>query len=212
MRRLILVILLLSAAPVWADAQVERLFERVKAINPGLIDYAASIDIRFQVKMGIIPYSPKANGQYYHKKPDRHKLKLDDAPAYLKKYPKIFGWNLPDLNKYRSIVQDVKTYKGRKVYYVVLLPKGKQGDITRQELLIDTKLHTVPLHTTYYEDNGSLRVEVDYTTEKGYRVFDKMRAQFSFPKASVRASAQANYSHYRFNQGLEDSFFQDSPD
>ena len=203
----LMIMLALLWMPAFADPSVEALFEKVKAVNPNLQDYSAQIDIQMEVWVTILPYKPTAHGKYYFKRPDKHKLQLDKAPSYLKKYPKIFGWNLPKLEKYRSVVEKEMVHEGRNVYQVVMLPKGQVGDIIRQELLIDKEFHTVPLQRTYYKDNGLLEVRVKYKKESGFRVFETMNAKFDFPKASVQATAEARYKNYKFNQGLDDSFF-----
>ncbi len=187
-----------------ADQRVEQIFAQVKAVNPKLEDYAAEISIQLEVKVGVFPYRPTANGTYYYKKPDHHKLELTKAPSYLKDYPSIFGWHLPDLEKYRSLVQE----ESQDQYYIVLLPKGVQGDIQRIEIWVDKKTHTVPRHITYYSGNGRLEVNGSYERQGEFLVFESMNARFEFPKASVQAKAAASYSNYRFNQGLSDEFFQ----
>lgn len=203
----VLVTLVMLAAPAAADEQVEAIFQRIAAVNPGLIDYSADIAIDMDVRLAFIPYKPDMKGKYYHKRPDRHKLELTKAPSYVKKYPNIFGWHLPKLEKYRSIVQEETIFRGHPVYYIVMLPKGTVGDIQRIEMWVDKEDYSVPRQETHYKNNGLLAVDVDYTRAGDYLVFDAMRATFNFPSVSVKANASAKYSNYRFNQGLSDGFF-----
>ena len=209
--KLLLFLCLVCCSGALADSRVEAIFEKVKKVNPKLVDYSADIDIDLVVRVGFIPYRPDANGKYYYKKPDQHKLELKKAPGYLKDYPSIFGWSLPSLEKYKSVVQQETEWRGQPVYYVVLLPKGSQGDIQRIEMWINRKDHTVPRQITYYSGNGKLEVQGSYARHDGFLVFDKMQANFDFPKASVKAQAVADYTNYRFNLGLTDDFFKKEP-
>ena len=76
---------LLIAAPARADEEVEKIFSKVKAVNHGLKDYQANIDISLRAKVAFIPYNPSMSGKYYYKAPDKHKLVLEKAPSYVKK-------------------------------------------------------------------------------------------------------------------------------
>lgn len=203
----LLCLFLVLAPSVGADEQVENIFKKIQAINPGLRDYQANIEIKLDVRLAFIPYRPEMKGKYYHKRPDFHKLEVENAPSYVKKYPNIFGWHLPRLAKYNSIVEREDTYQGQPVYFIVMLPNQQVGDIQRIEMWVNRENHTVPRQATYYGKNGKLDVMVDYVDRDGFLVFDKMRASFDFPSVSVSAKATAAYSGYMFNQGLEDSFF-----
>lgn len=197
------------AAPAHADDQVNNIFAKVNKINKGMKDYQANIDIQLHAKLALIPYNPKMSGKYYHKAPDKHKLVLEKAPSYLKKYPNIFGWNLPKLEKFNSRVTNTVTLNGQKVWHILLTPKQGMGDIINVEMWVNTENYEVPRQVTNYKNNGKLSVDVNYTTIDGYHVFDSMNAEFSFPKVSVNAKANANYTNYKFNQNLSDAFFAD---
>lgn len=191
-----------------ADEEVERIFHEIRTINKGLEDYQANIEIALNAKVAFIPYNPTMSGTYYHKAPEKHKLVLEKAPSYLKKYPNIFGWHLPKIEKFKSRVKNVTTLNGQKVWHILLLPKQGMGDIISVEMWVNCENYTVPRQTTNYKNDGLLSVDVDYIEKDGYQVFDKMRAQFVFPKVAVNAKATAQYSNYKFNQGLTDAFFE----
>lgn len=203
----ILLVTLVPLGPARADEQVERIFSKVKTVNPKLKDYKADIDIAVHAKVAFIPYNPKVVGSYYHKAPDKHKLVLEKAPSYLKKYPNIFGWSLPKIEKFHSMVKESTTFAGQPVWHVVMLPKQGMGDIESVELWINRDNYSVPRQCTFYKNNGKLQVDVVYTRTNGFLVFDKMTAEFQFPAVRVSATATANYSNYVFNQGLTDAFF-----
>ena len=147
------------------------------------------------------------SGKYYYKAPDKHKLVLEKAPSYVKKYPNIFGWNLPKLEKFNSRVKETTTLNNQKVWHLLLLPKQGMGDIISVEMWVNCEDYTVPRQVTNYKNDGKLSVDVNYITKDSYKVFDSMSAQFAFPKVSVNAHATAKYSNYVFNKNLPDSFF-----
>ncbi|MEW6279130.1 MAG: outer membrane lipoprotein-sorting protein [Candidatus Eremiobacterota bacterium] len=208
MRQIALLLVLVALAlPAGADQQVEEIFARVKQINPGLMDYSADIKMALDARIAFVPYRPNIEGTYYHKRPDKHKVKLHKAPGYLRKYPNIFGWNLPRLERFTSRVVGTEKVAGRDCYHLELLPAEEMGDVQQVDLWVDTQNYTVPRHQTTYARDGLLTVEADYQTVDGYTVFKEMRANFRFPSASLTATARAAYTNYRFNQNLPDSLF-----
>lgn len=193
--------------PARADDEVENIFQHVSELNPGLVDYSAAINLNVKAKWLFVPYSPKLAGHYYYKNPDKHKLVLEDAPSFIKNQPNAFGFSLPDLTRVNSRVARITSINGQKCYEVVLIPKTERS-FTSQQFWINCENYTVPRQITNYKDNGKLTVDATYTVIGDYWVFDKMHAEFSFPKVKVQASADASYSDYKFNQGLTDSFFE----
>ncbi|MBQ7567675.1 hypothetical protein IJT17_02605, partial [bacterium] len=126
----------LGALPARANSEVEEIFGKVNDLNPGLVDYQAALKLDVHAKWAFIPYSPKLSGHYYHKKPDKHKLVLEDAPSFIKNQPSAFGFHLPNLAKYNSSVTGTTTLNGKKVYEITLLPK-QTNSITSIQLWID---------------------------------------------------------------------------
>lgn len=196
-----------ATQPAVADSKVDAIFARIKQINPGMLDYQADINIQLNAKVSFLPYNPKMSGKYFHKRPDKHKLVLEKAPSYVKKYPNIFGWNLPQLEKFNTRVVGEMDLNGQPTWRIELLPKQGMGDIQKVEIWVNRTNYTVPRQVTYYANDGELAVDVDYKTEGGYQVFETMVANFAFPKVSVQAKATATYANYKFNQNVPDSFF-----
>jgi hypothetical protein len=203
----ILGLVLSVPVPARADAQVEAIFARVRQINPGLNDYQADIDIALKARVAFLPYNPTMSGTYYHKRPDKHKLVLEKAPSYVKKYPNIFGWNLPVLEKFNSRVAEQTDLAGQPTWRITMTPKQGMGDIQMVEVWVNRNDYSIPRQVTHYKNNGRLGVDVVYRQTDGFLVFDRMTAEFQFPAVSVSATATATYANYRFNQGLSDEFF-----
>ncbi len=202
-----LVLALGAQQPARADAQVDEIFARVRQLNPGMTDYQADIDIALKAKVAFLPYNPRMTGSYYHKRPDKHKLVLEKAPSYVKKYPNIFGWNLPKLEKFNSRVAEQVDLNGQPTWHITLTPKQGMGDIQLVEIWVNRNDYSIPRQLTRYKNNGLLSVDVQYRLADSYLVFDKMSARFEFPAVSVSATATATYANYKFNQGLSDDFF-----
>jgi len=199
-----LLVLCLSGV-AWGAETAEQIFARARGLNPSLQDYTCSIAIQLKARLGFVPYNPALNGVYSYKKPDRHKLELKNAPGYLKKYPQVFGFNLPDLKRYRAVRIQATQWKKMPVHKIILVPRSPGNDITSVEVYVHRQHSIVPKYDTFYKQ-GHLLVDIEFGREKGFWVYRSMKADFEFP--SVRATAAANYSGYRFNQKLPDSHFE----
>jgi len=204
MRLRILALWLMLIAPTWGEVTAESIFARARALNPKLLDYSANIEIRLRARLGFIPYSPNLKGRYLHKRPDKHKLELENAPGYLKKYPNVFGFNLPDLERYNVLRIQYMRLRRLPVYKVMLVPKTQMGDITSLDVYVHRDNFTVPKYDTFY-NKGHLFVDIDFKEQEGFWLFDKMSAQFEFP--SLTATADAQYQNYEFNKNLADELF-----
>lgn len=188
----------------WTEETVDSVYAKAKAINADLKDYQADISIALKAKLSFIPYDSNLVGKYLHKRPDKHRLDLDNAPSYLKKYPHVFGFNLPILSRYKVLRMHETELKGQPVYKIQLIPKVTAGDITNVDLYINRENYTVPKYDTFYK-KGHLYVDIQFRRDQGYWVYDSMDADFEFP--SINAQAKAVYSNYVYNQNLADSLF-----
>lgn len=196
---------LLVTAPSWGIEPVDKIIARALAINPGLLDYSADIQLPLRATLGFIPYNKNMNGRYYHKRPDKHKLDLQNAPGILKKYPNVFGFNLPDMARYKVLKVQPMNLRGTiPVYKIIMIPKVRTSDITGIDIYVNRSDYTIPKYDTFYV-KGHLYVNIDFRKQGKYLVYDKMSADFEFP--NVLATASATYSNYQFNQNLQDSFF-----
>lgn len=201
----VLGLLALLAGPLQADDAVEKIFAEARRVNPSLADYSADMTLKLDATFGILVYRPLMKGQYFYKKPNKHKLDLPKAPSYLRKYPNVFGFNLPQLKNFESRVVDEVAVDGAPCYHVELVNKvRKDTDVEHLELYIDKKNHTVPRYDTYYS-NGHLFVTSKYRQEGSYWVFERMTADYM--QSGVTVQASADYSNYKFNQNLPDALF-----
>ena len=203
--RLLSALLLLSAAmPGWSVETVEKIFEKARAVNPGLQDSSADMKVQIKAVLGFIPYNTGANGKYYHKQPDKNKLELQNAPSWLKRYPNVFGYKLPDLTRYNTLKIQEMDLRGLPVYKVMLVPKEHTNDITSLDIYFNRNDYTVPKYDTFY-NKGHLYIDMDYIRADKFVVCDKLNADFEFP--NITATATAGYANYLFNQKLPDAMF-----
>ena len=190
-----------------ADDQVSRLFSRARAVNPGLRDFQAEVVIDMQATIGPLSCQPKGRGTYFYKREGLHRLDVLEGPRQLKKYPMVFGFNLPPLEEYNSSVVEETSYKGRPVFHCLLTSKSSDQSLAQIDMLVDKENYSVPNYVNRYRNQGRLQVDIDFTHVDNYLVFDRMRAQADFPSAGTSASGEARYSHYLFNQNLSDRLF-----
>lgn len=198
------VLLVLTALPGWSMETVEKIFEKAKAVNPGLQDSSADMSVEINAVLGFIPYKTAATGKYYHKQPDKNKLDLQKAPSWLKKYPQVFGYKLPDLTRYNVLKIQETDLRGNPVYRIQLVPKQHTNDITNIDIYFNRNDYSVPKFDTFY-NKGHLYVDMDYSKSGQFVVCDRLSADFEFP--NITATASATYSGYSFNQNLPDSMF-----
>ncbi|MBN9414264.1 MAG: hypothetical protein J0I12_02440 [Candidatus Eremiobacteraeota bacterium] len=200
-------LLLALATSAGADEQTEKIFSRARALNPGLQDFSAELDIQMQADMGPIHYKPKLQGKYYFKQADKHKIELNGGPKEIRKYPAIFGFQFPQMERFDSTMVEESVYKGRPVFHCRLVPKWTGDNIKQVDYLIDKERYTVAQASTGYRNEGNLTLDFEYTKVGNFTVFESLKANADFPSMSASANGEAKYSHYSFNQNLPNSLF-----
>lgn len=200
-------LLVALASVAGADEQTEKIFARARALNPGLQDFKAQLDIQMQADMGLIHYKPKLQGTYYFKQADKHKIELSGGPKEIRKYPAIFGFNFPQMERFDSTLVEESVYKGRPVFHCRMVPKWKGDNIKQIDYLVDKEHYTVAQSSTGYRNEGNLTLDMEYTRVGNFTVFDSLKVTADFPSMSASANGEAKYSHYSFNQNLPNSLF-----
>lgn len=190
-----------------AAPSVKTIFDGMKKINPGLNDYSSQIAITIDAKWGFVSYTPTMQGNYYFKKPDKHKLELTKAPSYLKKYPQVFGWSLPDPDQFKNRIVKEETVAGQSCWVIEMVPKQQSGDLVRQLLSVGKKDFMIYRQQYFYRNAGAITVDMQYDKVGKYQLFKSMKSTFSFPSVKISAGVEATYSNYKVNTGLKDSFF-----
>ncbi|MCL5035767.1 MAG: hypothetical protein M1269_01490 [Chloroflexi bacterium] len=182
------------------------IFDKMEKVNPNLKDFSSEITVKLDGSALFLPIHLDLKGKYFYKKPDKHKLELEKAPKFLSKYPQIFGWHLPELEKHKTLVKDVMI-DDLPCWKITLIPIEGRGDIVQEDIWVNKKNYTFPRNLTTYRNDAYIQVDVKYRNEGENSLFDKMTAEFYFPKVKVKATAAAGYSNYKVNIGLTDDFF-----
>lgn len=201
-----MLILLLVALTLTPFNQAEDLFARARRLNPTLADYQAKTELQLDATMGPLQDRRKLTGTYYYKREGRHKLDLPDAPSYLKEHANVLGFSLPRLERYTVTKLEATRWGQEPAWRLELLPKTPQGSIERLEMWFARREGTVLEYDTYYS-NGQLLVTLGYVKAGKYRVPGTMKARFTFPGMGLKATVHAQYSGFKFNQGLSDRLF-----
>lgn len=200
--RTLLVVLLLGCG-VWADQQVETIFAQARKLNPTLADYSASLDVEMDTQLGPLHDRPRLKGQYFYKKEDKHQIQLARAPRYLERHAKFFGFSLPKLSRYNSRVME----ETDKAWKIELIPKVKDPNTIRVELMVDKKSYTVPHFETFYNQDGHLSITMSYAQAEGFTVLESAVADLRLPSMMLTSHAEIRYGSYAFNTGLSDELF-----
>ncbi|MFH0802335.1 MAG: hypothetical protein V2A78_08140 [bacterium] len=188
-----------------ASMTAEEIFKKAQSINPELKAYSANLKIRIKAR-----YFPplRMRADYFFKAPDKIRIKIRNAPAFLNKYPQVFSSNLPDLKDYNCKLEDSKNIGGQECHVVALIPKQPMGDLLRHELCINKENFTIPSQTFTYNNDGRIDVLPKYTQKNGFWLFNEVDANFSFPKIYVTASMNVLYENYQLNGNLPDDLFE----
>ena len=201
MRIVLLLIVLITG--VWADPKVESIFAQVRRMNPTMKDCTASLDVEMDTQLGPVNDHPKLNGKYLYKKEDKHQIQLPKAPSYLKRHARIFGFSLPDLARYNSKVVEETAQQWK----IELVPKVKDANTDRVEILVDKQTSTCPQFDTFYQQDGHLTVRMKYLQTQGFTVLESAVADLRLPSILLTSHAVIHYSDYAFNVGLSDALF-----
>ncbi len=180
------------------------IFKKAQDVNPELRDYSARLKIRIKAR-----YFPplRMRADYYFKAPDRIKIKIRNAPAFLNKYPQVFSSNLPELKDYNCSLEGSRVVAGQECHVVALVPKQPMGDLQRHELCINKENFTIPSQIFTYINEGRIEVLPKYVQKNGFWLFNEVDASFYFPKVYVTASMHVSYEDYQLNGNLPDELF-----
>lgn len=215
-KKLTLILLLcftLTICNLYADntPAFNELYQKIKAINSGLKDCQAKLNLQFHdVKFYILPNLRfSMSGDYYYKYPDKYKVKLQKTPSFVKKYPHIFNWNFPDPKDFNCKVAGSDTISNIKCYLIEMIPKQPMGDLLKHQIWINKDNLTMIRQIYIYDFDGKIQLDQTYKKINEFWVFDVLKAHCSFPKIKLDASVETKYDQYKFNQNLPDSFFKE---
>ena len=172
-----------------------------------LEDLQAKVALQLDLVLGILPYTEKLTGQYYYKHPNKHKVKLNDPPAYLDDAPSLFDWKLPNLEKY-SVKKGPTLTRGTATHHALLYTPKNPGSNTRTiKCTFEEGNWRLIAQDTSYQDGGAVNLRFFYLDDSELPVLDKVKASVSIPSYKLTGEAKIDFSSQQTNQGLEDSLF-----
>lgn len=185
-----------------------QIVEKMKNVNSGLKDYSAPISAQTKAKYSFLQVPFNLSGAYFFKEPDHYKVKFEKAPEFLSKYPQVFGWTLPQPEKYTVKICDPgEGYPN--CFMLRMVPVQGRGDLMKIEMWVDKSTWLFPRQRYCYRDGGYVDVKSTYRKVDSFTLFDTMHMDISFPKVSVTATSDVTYGEYQINKGLDDSIFED---
>lgn len=191
----------------FAAPSFEGIYKKALSINSGMKDCQADLNIKFNVKY-ILPLRFSLTGKYYYKAPDKFKVDLKRTPSFLKKYPKVFSWALPEVKDFNTAVLPDEAVDGKNCFVLLLTPKQPMGDLANHTIWIDQEEYIMRKQMFKYNTDARITINQYYVKLQGYWVFNNLQAVFNFPKINLNADVNANYENYKFNQNLPDKIFE----
>lgn len=190
-----------------AAVSFDEIYKKALSINSGMKDCEADLAIKIKAKW-YLGFSFGMSGKYYFKAPDKFKVDLKRTPSFVKKYPKVFSWALPEVKDFNTKVTGEEVVDGKNCYVLYFLPKQLMGDLDSHTIWIDDKDFIMRRQTFKYNTGGEITINQYHKKLSGFWVFDTLSASFNFPKINLNATVNANYENYKFNQNLPDSLFE----
>ncbi|MFH1453769.1 MAG: outer membrane lipoprotein-sorting protein [Armatimonadota bacterium] len=215
MRNKIITVLLIICAFVFlsdashAGPSFNEIYKKALSINSGMKDCQADLNIKIQAKWSFVPIPINLQGKYYYKAPDKFKVDLKKTPSFLKKYPQVFSWVLPEVKEFNTKIAGEEDTGGNACYILELIPKQPMGDLKSHNIWIDKKEFIMRKQVFLYNTEAEIIINQNYIQKDGYWVFNDIEASFAFPKINLTATSKANYTNYKFNQNLPDSLFEE---
>ena len=187
----------------------KRIVDRMRGANPGLEDYYCPFKAKAKIKYAFLGLPVNVEGTYYFKQPDKYCVKFVKAPEFLSKYPQVFGWSLPDVEKY-----SIRYFDGEgefsDCFMLRLVPIEGRGDLEKIEMWISRETWLFPRQIYSYKNGGQVDIRCFYRDIDGFRLFDRMEAVIKFPSMGISGTAEGVYGEYVINSGLSDDIFKDS--
>jgi hypothetical protein len=210
-----LLALFLSSAAQAQSLNLQQVTHKLEEARAGVEDISARAEFSFRLNVGIIPYNDTLRGNYYFKKPDRHRLDFPDAPSYLKSVPSMFSWKLPSAEKYEATVTGpTLTDKGEPFYQMLFTSKNPASKTASINVVVDAIRWRVARQDTLYRDGGSVLLTFSYIEhlssgrrEKGLSLLEKVSGTIDIPAYRLRGTAALILSEQKVNKGVDDSVF-----
>lgn len=190
-----------------AASTFDEIYKKALSINSEMKDCQADLSIKINAKWYLGLRFGLA-GKYYFKAPDKFKVDLKRTPSFLKKYPKVFSWALPDTKDFNTKLLNEEYVEKNDCYVLFLTPKQPMGDLESHTIWIDKKEFIMRKQMFKYNTDSDIIINQFYIKINNFWVFNNLTAAFRFPKINLNAAVNAYYENYKFNQNLPDKIFE----
>jgi len=191
------------------EKQIREIMDKANNLNPKLNDYQADVKIDAEAQAGFLKLPFTINGKYYFKKPDKHRMVVDDAPEMIAKHLGRLGYRPHKLDDFTmSMLADEKI--DDRDHWVIRLDKKSESDFRGVTLWVDKETSTIHRQVSNYKDNGKIEVDIKWRKDGEFNVMEEVVAKLEFPKHGGSANVDAKYEKYAFNVGLDDKVFEEA--
>jgi outer membrane lipoprotein-sorting protein len=228
MKKIVLVLLMLSTV-LFAKAQsVEEVINRVKAKLDKVNDYEAKGKMKTNV---VFIKAPIASVKVYYKKPNKLRINNESGISFIPKGSVNINLNNLFVNTTGFDMIDMGKEAKTNLRIIKLLPKDENAEVVLSTLYIDETQSLIKKSKTTTKENGTYELEMSYGKYAEYGLADKVIFTFNtkdykLPKGITfdyddgskkdqsadklkdkKGKVEINYSSYTINKGVPDSVF-----
>ncbi len=212
------ILVLLSAGWVRAQEDASRYLDSVEKKYSGLKDYAADVNVHFDIEA---LKAPDMQAKLYFKAPD--KLKVESRRIFF--FPKEGGFFNPFQFKKKNfevILLEHLIYDGRKAVKLRLIPIDIAASNRGFVLTIDVERSLIREIKVSPSEGREVIAVIHYGTFDGFDLPVRIDLQLDMPPAEpsgvkefplgqggkrIRGKVEITYSNYTVNSGLSDEIF-----
>lgn len=228
MKKIFLIIVLLSAWSIAKAQTAEELIQKVKAKLDKVNDYEAKGKMKTNV---IFIKAPIANVKVYYKKPNKLRINNESGISFIPKGSMNINLGNIFINTTGFDIIDVGKESGTNLRIIKLLPKDESADVVLSTVYIDETQFLIKKAKTTTKENGTYELEMSYGKYAEYGLADKVTFSFNtkdykLPKGitfdyddgskkeqtpdklkNKKGKVELSYSSYIINKGVSDSVF-----
>jgi len=197
---------------------LQKKFEEVK-------DYEA--DVKVKIDMDMLK-APESKAKIYFKQPDKVKIKSESFSLLPKQ-----GINfLPGLfikKDFTAVYVREDNWNGLKLSVIKIIPLNENSDISISTLWVDESKNVVKKAEVSTKSEGTFSIDMSYAYADKYYMVSAMKFSFDLNKLNAgksmndatptepknkrkfkrptKGTVYINYSDYKINKGIPDSFF-----
>lgn len=226
MMKIIFLFLVLSTMVFTQNKDPKQILNNVVNNFNRVQDYEVNVNIKVDVEF---LKAPESQAKIYFKQPDKISLKSDGF-AMLPKNGFNFAPTTLLKDDYTAIYEKEEIIDGRKLTLIKVIPLGTTSEVILSTLWIDEEINAVRKIESTTKINGTFIIDFSYDEKLKYPLPSKMVFSFNIDKMNFPSSMMGStdtrkrqqkkpddsltkgkvyvdYSDYKVNSGIPDSFF-----